>query len=171
MTGLVRPCVPGDGWATLLAPSWSPEDETATMTTPDARPWAQRSSGPTRLWRGMTQRCPRCGARGIGDGFWELETTCHGCGWLFEREEGYWVGAMIVLLAAVEAIFGIFLLAGILLTWPDVPWSVLLYSGLVLNGVVPFLLYRWSKTTWMGLHTLFVEAVLEQDRPSLDGSA
>jgi len=139
-------------------------------TTPDLTPWSARSSAPQRFLRGATLRCPRCGQGHIGDGFFELETRCHGCDWLFEREEGYWVGAMIVLLGAVEGIFGVFLLLGIVLTWPDVPWTVLLIVGLVLNGTMPFLLYRWSKTTWMGLHTTFVPAVLEIDDPSSDGS-
>jgi len=32
-----------------------------------------------------------------------------------------------------------------------VPWTPLLIGGLVLNGIVPFLLYGWSKTIWVGV--------------------
>lgn len=140
------------------------------MSDVDDRPWAARSSRVQRLLRGVRQRCPRCGGGGITTSFFELADACPTCGWHFEREDGYWLGAMIVLFAAVEVLFGLFLLLGILLSWPDVPWTGLLVGGLALNAAVPFLGYRWSKTTWMGLHTMFVPAVLATDDPSADGS-
>jgi hypothetical protein len=43
-----------------------------------------------------------------------------------------------------------------LLTWPDVPWTMLLIGGVVLNLTFPVLGYSWSKTAWMGLHDAFV---------------
>jgi uncharacterized protein (DUF983 family) len=138
--------------------------------TVDRTPWSARSSGTQRLLRGVRQRCPRCGEHGIASSFFELAEKCPGCSWRFEREEGYWLGAMIVLIGVVEAAFGVFFVGGMLLTWPDVPWTTLLIGGLALNAVMPFLAYRWSKTTWMGLHTMFVPAVLETDDPSRDGS-
>ena len=85
--------------------------------------------------------------RGVAD----LRDACPSCGLDFEREEGYWVGAMIVIFAVVEVVFGAVLVGGILLTWPDVPWTVLLVAGLVLNGVVPFVGYGWAKAIWLGL--------------------
>lgn len=81
----------------------------------------------------------------------DLQPSCPTCGLDFEREEGYWVGAMIVIFAIVEVVFGLVLVGGILLTWPDVPWTVLLVTGLVLNGVVPFAGYGWAKAIWLGL--------------------
>ena len=137
----------------------------------DLTPWRARSTGGQRFRRGLTGRCPRCGAGGIAAGFFDLADRCPSCGWTFEREEGFWVGAMVVLFAAIEALFAAFLLVGILATWPDVPWTVLLIAGLVLNGTVPFLLYRWSKTTWMGLHSAFVPAELEDDDATRTGRA
>ena len=104
--------------------------------------------------RGMAGRCPACGARGIFTGsvlMPDLKDACPSCGLTFAREEGYWVGAMIVIFALVEIVFGATLLFGILLTWPDVPWTALLITGLVLNGVVPFLGYGWAKAIWLGL--------------------
>lgn len=101
--------------------------------------------------RGLAGRCPRCGSRGIFGGFADLQDACPTCGLTFEREEGYWVGAMIVIFALVEVVFGLMLVGGILLTWPDVPWTTLLIAGLVLNGVVPFVGYGWAKAIWLGL--------------------
>lgn len=81
----------------------------------------------------------------------DLQPSCPTCGLAFEREEGYWVGAMIVIFALVEVVFGLVLVLGIVLTWPDVPWTALLVAGLVLNGVVPFVGYGWAKAIWLGL--------------------
>ena len=36
---------------------------------------AERASWPTILWRGVRRRCGRCGARGIFDGYFRLETA------------------------------------------------------------------------------------------------
>ena len=101
--------------------------------------------------RGVAGRCPNCGGRGIFGGFADLKDACPTCGLTFEREEGYWVGAMIVIFAIVELTFGAVLVGGILLTWPDVPWTALLVTGLVLNGVVPFVGYGWAKAIWLGI--------------------
>lgn len=109
---------------------------------------------PTRgraVRRGLAGRCPRCGARGIFTGMADLKRACPTCGLVFEREEGYWVGAMIVIFALVEIVFAAVLVLGIALTWPDVPWTALLVAGLVFNGVVPFVGYGWAKATWLGL--------------------
>jgi uncharacterized protein (DUF983 family) len=108
------------------------------------------------LARGMLERCPRCGAKGLFRSFFGLRDSCPGCGFGFVREEGYWLGAMIVVMALTEALFALWLVGGLLLTWPDVPWTLLLVGGIVLNIVVPIVAYPWSKTTWLGLHLAFV---------------
>ena len=137
----------------------------------DLTPWRARSTGGQRVARGLRGRCPRCGARGIADGFLDLAERCPACSWTFEREEGFWVGAMVVLFAAVELLFGLLLLVVIVAAWPDVPWTPLLVAGLVLNGAVPFLLHRWSRSTWLGLHSAFVPAELADDDATRTGHA
>ncbi len=77
--------------------------------------------------------------------------SCPGCGLHFEREEGYWVGAIIVNTAATEAIFGAILVAVLLSTAPDVPWAPLIVAGVATNGALPVIFYPFSKTLWMAL--------------------
>lgn len=137
----------------------------------DLTPWAARSTGGQRFRRGLTLRCPRCGADGIGAGLLELAERCPACSWQFEREEGYWLGAMVVLFVVVETLFALLLLIGIATTWPDVPWTALLVAGLLLNGTLPFLLHAWSRATWLGLHTAVVPAELTQDDAARTGSS
>jgi uncharacterized protein (DUF983 family) len=106
------------------------------------------------LWRGVRRRCPRCGQGRLFRSYFTLVPRCPGCGLRFEREEGYWVGAMIVNIAVAELAFGIVLVGGILLWWPDVPWGVLTIVGVAVNATVPVLFYPWSKTIWMAVDVL-----------------
>lgn len=79
---------------------------------------------------------------------------CPGCGLRFEREEGYWVGAMIVNIAVAELAFLVVLVAGIGLMWPDVRWGLLTIVAVAVNAAVPILFYPYSKTLWMALDVL-----------------
>ena len=83
----------------------------------------------------MAERCPRCGL-------------------LFEREEGQWVGAMIVNFAVAMLALVAVLAVGLLLTWPDVPWTGLTVVAVVMVVAVPVALYPWSKTVWVAIDLL-----------------
>lgn len=109
----------------------------------------------TVIGRGLRGACPHCGGRGVFRSITELEDRCPTCGLSFLREDGYWVGAMTVIMALVLLVFGFFFVGGLLLTWPEVPWNTLLIGGILLNAVVPFALYGWAKTIWMGLDFAF----------------
>ena len=108
------------------------------------------------LGRGLARRCPACGGRGLFASYFTLHEHCPTCGLRFEREDGYWLGAMIVAIGVVIALFALVFLGGVLLTWPDVPWTALLIATVLLNGLVPVVLYPWCMTAWMGLHHAFV---------------
>lgn len=93
----------------------------------------------------------------------ELRERCPTCGLTFVREEGYWLGAMTVAILLVEAVFGVLFVGGMLLTWPDVPWTALLVGGLVVNATLPVVTYGWSKTVWLGIDlAFFPTSVIEE---------
>ncbi len=121
--------------------------------------------GTTALLRGLGMRCPSCGARNLFRSYYDLRERCGGCGLRFEREEGYWLGAMVVAIGVTEGLFAIWFVGGLLLTWPTVAWGVLLAGGIALNLIVPVLGYPWAKTAWMGIHHAFapVDAVEQAD--------
>jgi uncharacterized protein (DUF983 family) len=108
------------------------------------------------LGRGMVKRCARCGTGGIFRSYYRLYECCRSCGFRFEREEGEWTGALMVIMAFTELLFAIWFGVGLWLTWPDVPWTLLLVGGIVLNLVIPVLFYPWSQSVWIGLHYSFV---------------
>jgi uncharacterized protein (DUF983 family) len=108
------------------------------------------------LARGMTYRCARCGARGIFRTYYNLHPTCRQCGMRFERESGEWTGALMVIIAFTEILFALWFGLGLWFTWPDVPWTLLLIGGVLLNLIVPIAFYPWSQSVWIGLHYSFV---------------
>lgn len=107
------------------------------------------------LGRGLVKRCARCGSGGLFTTWTKMVDTCPRCGMRFEREEGYWVGAMTVNIVVTEIWFVIFLVIGILLTWPELPVLPLVGIGVVVNGLFPVFFYPFSKTVWLAIDLAF----------------
>jgi uncharacterized protein (DUF983 family) len=106
------------------------------------------------LGRGLAKRCSRCGSGGLFRRWFTMVPRCPRCGLLFEREEGQWVGAMIVNFTVTEIVFVVVLVGGLLLTWPDVPWIGLTVVGVATNVLAPIVFYPISKTIWVGIDLL-----------------
>jgi hypothetical protein len=80
-----------------------------------------------------------------------MKDHCDQCGLQFEREDGYWVGAVII---NTTVTFGTFIMVFALLvvgTWPDVPWGTVMGVTIVANAAVPVAFYPISKTVWLAL--------------------
>ena len=105
-----------------------------------------------------------CGERGIWRGWGELEERCPHCGYSFVREEGYWIGTMIVNLGVAMVLFAVVFLGGTIATWPDVPWTVLIAISAVLMVGLPIWFYPRSKTLWVWLD-LRVHPYTDEERP------
>jgi len=87
--------------------------------------------------------------------FFRIRDRCPNCDYLFEREEGYWVGAVIMNFVFVETWFAILFLTIVFATAPDIAWFPLLVVGVVTNGILPVILYPHSKTIWMAVDLHF----------------
>ncbi|HEX7102583.1 MAG TPA: DUF983 domain-containing protein [Nitrolancea sp.] len=103
------------------------------------------------LGRGVLGRCPNCGQRRVFRRWFHMVDRCPNCGIFFEREEGYWTGAVAVNTIVTELVFAIVLVIGVIWTWPDIPITPMLIIALVLNGIFPIFFYPYSKTIWMAL--------------------
>ena len=83
--------------------------------------------------RAMLRRCPNCGGRGIFAGYTALRERCPTCGLRLQRgESDYFIGAYLLNLVAVELLFAIVLATIIIVTYPDTPWALVQWGGLVL---------------------------------------
>ena len=107
-----------------------------------------------KLLRGLAGRCPDCGSGGLFTRYFTMAEDCPRCELHFERDEGYWVGAMIANTAFAIVAFLLIVVGGAVLTWPDVPWNTLLIASIAATLLVPIALYPISKTVWVAMDLL-----------------
>jgi len=122
------------------------------MTVPEGFPGA-----PTLFWRGARLRCPRCGSGHLFRRYFTLRPDCPRCALHFEREEGYWVGALAVNIAIVMAIFVVAFVAILVATVPEVPVGPTLAVLVPVMVLGPILFYPFSKTLWMAIDYGFLQ--------------
>lgn len=101
------------------------------------------------LLRGVRLHCPRCGDGRLFTGFFTMRDRCSQCGYAFEQEQGYFVGAIYINYGAtaVLGIAGFFVL--------DACTSMTLTEQLVVwvtfAGVFPLWFFRYSRSLWLSL--------------------
>ncbi len=122
----------------------------------------------TMFWRAVRRRCPICGSGGIFQGWFALRQRCPQCNFSFEREEGYWVGALIANIAVAEGMFALVFVGGIVVTYPDVPWTGLMIASALLMIGLPIFFYPLSKTLWMWLDLSFIHPLDADDLSAND---
>jgi uncharacterized protein (DUF983 family) len=102
--------------------------------------------------RGLRLRCPRCGGGRVFDGPFRMRARCAACGLTYEREAGYFVGAIYLNygLTVTTALLGYFLLDA----WPGLTLGqqLGLWGGFVV--LFPFWSFRYSKALWLSLDHL-----------------
>lgn len=105
----------------------------------------------TLFWRATLLRCPRCGRAPLFRAGYTTYRRCHVCQWRFEREEGYWTGAMALNLVVTE-----FLIAAIAipLAASGAPVAPLLVFGVPVAILLPVLFYWHAKAYWIALDFL-----------------
>ena len=104
------------------------------------------------LVRGLGRRCPYCGGAGIFAGYFSLRERCPTCGVSFDREEGYFLGAMLVNLLVAE--FLTVAVAVALMIFTDLSLLPLEAIAISLAVGLPILFYPYSRMLWMALDLL-----------------
>ncbi len=116
------------------------------------------------LRRGLTKRCAVCGSGHLFDGWFRMKEHCPRCGYRFEREEGFFLGAYTINLAIAEGlllILAIVPLIYLLATRPEVSIWPFLGIGLVAAVVAPLVFYPFSRTIWSAIDLI----LRPSDRP------
>lgn len=107
----------------------------------------------TLLWRGLAKRCPRCGGGDLYEGWFRMKPRCPTCGYLFEREPGFFVGAYLINFAIAEGLLFVMLMA--FLVWknshPDAGIAFAVWIGMVFSIVAPIVFYPFSRTIWSAI--------------------
>ena len=128
-----------------FSPSWAPATSPPLVSSPFTVSRVQI------VTRGLTNRCPNCGARTLfKEGtLFQVNKECQACGLRFERDndEGFFLGSLSLNYGVT--IVG-FLVPVMLLAWRGVIGTT---TAIVLAGVgavlVPALLYRPSRSWWL----------------------
>ena len=121
---------------------------------------------PTRmLWRGMTRRCARCGGGHLYTGWFQLVKRCPRCGYLFDREEGFFLGAFVINFGVTELLLGVVLavMIGLEASSGGAPLGIIIAAAAVVTVTVPIVFYPFSKTIWAA-----IDMVMHRDQVFAD---
>ena len=119
----------------------------------------------TTLFRGLRKRCPRCAVGGLFTSWFHMRALCPRCGLRFEKEEGGFLGAMVLNYSLAIGLWLVAMTIGLILTVPNIPVAPLLaVSVLVLVGV-PLWFYPNSKTGWAAVEFLVARSEPDYHAP------
>jgi uncharacterized protein (DUF983 family) len=118
----------------------------------------------TILWRGCTRRCARCGSGHLFRHYFTMVDDCPRCGLHFERESGYFAGALAINIIAVGGLFAIVFVALLAVTIPDVPVVELLAVLIPIAAFGPIVFYPFSKTIWVAIDRAFLMRLDRNER-------
>lgn len=68
---------------------------------------------------------------------------------LHRGEADYFIGAYLLNLVVIEILFAVLLGAVVIATYPNTPWTLLQWSGVVLIGGGAIVCYPMSKAVWL----------------------
>lgn len=105
----------------------------------------------------MRLRCPRCGIGGVIRSWFSLREACSECGLRFERDEqdDYWLGAYTLNFIVTELVFALLLGVTLVATWPEPPWTPIMWGGAVQMCLTPILFYPFAKALWLAIDLIF----------------
>jgi uncharacterized protein (DUF983 family) len=109
------------------------------------------------LWRGATRRCARCGSGKLFKHWFTMVDDCPRCGLHFEREAGYFAGALAINLILVGGLFAVVFITILVLTVPDIPIGLTLAVCLPIVALGPVVAYPFSKTMWVAIDRAFLQ--------------
>jgi uncharacterized protein (DUF983 family) len=105
------------------------------------------------MGHGVRLRCPRCGRAPLFGGWLTMHERCASCGMRFEREQGYFVGAIYLNYAFTVTVVVSGFLALDAWTGLTLTAQILLWSGFGI--VVPLAFFRHSRSLWLSFEYLF----------------
>lgn len=98
---------------------------------------------------GLRLKCPRCGEGQLFSGMFKMYTECDNCHFKFEREMGYFVGAMyinygVTIFVAFAGYFALDYLTSISFLQNFILW-------IVFCALFPIIFFRYSRSLWLSL--------------------
>lgn len=150
----------------------APADTVAPRVAGGAGSGAEIGLLPTRgtaVWRGLTRRCVRCGSGKMFHHYFTMVPDCPRCGLHFERESGYWTGALALNFGFSLGIFVVLFVALVAATIPNIPVLPLILVLVPAMIIAPVGFYPFSKTLWLAIDCAFLQRL--DDHMDLDRRA
>jgi uncharacterized protein (DUF983 family) len=102
--------------------------------------------------RALVRRCPRCGAHGAWfTGWFRRLDRCPSCGYRYEREEGFMVGAITMSTILTFGVILVVLVAGMILTYPEIATVPIVIGCVAAAIVVPIVAFPITHTLWAAI--------------------
>jgi uncharacterized protein (DUF983 family) len=117
------------------------------------------------LWRGVTRRCARCGSGKLFKNWFRMVDDCPRCGLHFERESGYFAGALAINIILVGGLFVLVFMTIFIVTIPELPIGLTLGLTIPIALFGPIVLYPFSKTLWVAIDRAFLQRMDVNERP------
>src|SRR3954465_10241177 len=102
----------------------------------------------TTLLRCLGLRCPVCGKSSIADRPFKIKGHCPACDALFMREEGFFVGAILINVVTTELV--ILLTYLVCLAVVGIDYELVLTILFIAALVFPLAFYHHSWSIWLG---------------------
>ena len=105
------------------------------------------------ITRGLTNRCPNCGGRTLVGRWLRINNQCARCGLRFEREEGFFLGAVVI----NYTVTAVLLLVPIVVLVFRQQINMWLAMGIAVAWCVifPMLFFPYSKSLWLMTYYVF----------------
>ncbi len=103
------------------------------------------------LGRSLLKRCPLCGSGQLFTRWFRMKERCPRCGYLYEREEGFFLGAYVINLAIAQSLVILLAIVPLIVRLANDPGASIVpfvVGGLVGAVAAPVFFYPWSKTIW-----------------------
>jgi uncharacterized protein (DUF983 family) len=116
------------------------------------------------IQRGLRKRCPRCGGGGLYHSWFRMAERCPTCGFRFEREPGFFIGAYFVNFAITEGFLFAVVMAFLFVKNANNEASVVwpLVVGGIFAVVAPLVFYPWSRTIWSAIDLAMTPLELDE---------
>jgi uncharacterized protein (DUF983 family) len=100
------------------------------------------------LLRGLLRRCPWCGGRGWFTRWLRRSDRCVDCGYRYERQDGFLLGAVAINTIITFGLIAVVLTVGIVTMIPDIKAGPILMPLIAVSVLGPIVLYPISYTVW-----------------------
>jgi Protein of unknown function (DUF983) len=87
-----------------------------------------------------------------------MRTDCPRCRWRFEKEEGGYLGAMVLNYSVAIAAWVVMLIVALIITVPTVPVAPLVVASVVVLVLVPLWFFPRSKMLWAAIEYLVLRS-------------